>query len=60
LYGYREDAYFITAKQEALLDEFTHKGAKVVRELQLTDYNNREFTAEDIDGRWIVFGIKIK
>jgi len=59
LYGYGEDAYFITDKQEALLDEFTHKGAKVVRELQLTDYNNREFTVEDVDGRWIVFGIKI-
>ena len=60
LYGYGEDAYFITDEQETLLDEFTQKGAKIVRELQLTDYNNREFTVEDIDGRWIVFGIKIK
>ena len=60
LYGYGEDAYFITAEQETLLDEFMQNGAKIVRELQLTDYNNREFIVEDIDGRWIVFGIKIK
>jgi len=60
LYGYGEDAYFITDEQETLLNEFTEKGAKIVRELQLTDYNNREFVVEDIDGRWIVFGIKLK
>jgi len=58
LYGYGEDAYFITDEQEILLKEFTEKGAKIVCELRLTDYNNREFTVEDIDGRWIVFGIK--
>ena len=23
-----------------------------------TDYRNREFVVEDIDGRWIYFGIK--
>ena len=60
LYGYGEDAYFITDEQETLLKEFSEKGAKIVRELRLTDYNNREFTVEDIDGRWIVFGIKEK
>ena len=60
LYGYGEDAYFITDEQETLLNEFTEKGVKIVRELRLTDYNNREFTVEDIDGRWIAFGIKEK
>ena len=60
LYGYGEDAYFITDEQETLLNEFIEKEAKIVRELRLTDYNNREFTVEDIDGRWIVFGIKEK
>jgi catechol 2,3-dioxygenase-like lactoylglutathione lyase family enzyme len=60
LYGYGEDAYFITDNQEAFVNEFSEKGAKIVRELCLTDYNNREFTVEDIDGRWIVFGIKEK
>jgi len=58
LYGYGEDAYFITDEQEALQNEFIEKGAKVVRELHKTDYNNRELTVEDVDGRWIVFGKK--
>jgi len=60
LYGYGEDAYFITDEQEALQNEFIGKGAKIVRELQKTDYHNREFIVEDIDGRWIAFGIKEK
>jgi catechol 2,3-dioxygenase-like lactoylglutathione lyase family enzyme len=60
LYGYGEDAYFITDEQETLLNEFREKGAKIVRELALTDYNNREFTIEDIDGRRLIFGIKEK
>ena len=58
LYGYGEDAYFITMQQEALQDELIQKGAKIVRPLALTDYNNKEFIIEDIDGRWIAFGIK--
>jgi len=58
LYGYGEDAYFITDKQEVLQNEFVEKGAKIVRKLHKTDYNNREFIVEDIDGRWIAFGIK--
>jgi len=58
LYGYGEDAYFITNNQEALQDEFAGKGAKIVRPLQMTDYNNLEFVLEDIDGRWIAFGMK--
>ena len=58
LYGYGEDAYFITMKQETLQDELMQKGAKIVRPLALTDYNNKEFIIEDIDGRWIAFGIK--
>ena len=60
LYGYGEDAYFITDTQETLQTEFEEKGAKIVRPLHITDYNNREFTLEDIDGRWIVFGIKLR
>jgi len=51
LYGYGEDAYFITDKQKALQNEFISKGAKIVRPLHLTDYNNLEFVLEDIDGR---------
>jgi catechol 2,3-dioxygenase-like lactoylglutathione lyase family enzyme len=58
LYGYGEDAYFITDNQEELQNEFIGKGAKIVRPLHTTDYNNLEFILEDIDGRWIAFGIK--
>jgi catechol 2,3-dioxygenase-like lactoylglutathione lyase family enzyme len=58
LYGYGYDAYFITDDQESLQNEFMEKGAKIVRPLQKTDYHNQEFVVEDIDGRWIGFGIK--
>ncbi len=58
LYGYGEDAYFITQQQETLQSELAAKGVKIVRPLALTDYNNKEFIIEDIDGRWIAFGIK--
>ena len=58
LYGYGEDAYFISEDQEVLQQEFEKAEVKIVRRLALTDYNNREFVIEDIDGRWIAFGIK--
>ncbi|MDR3552995.1 MAG: VOC family protein [Clostridia bacterium] len=58
LYGYGYDAYFITDHQEELQEEFEHRGVKIVRTLSKTDYHNREFAIEDIDGRWIGFGIK--
>jgi hypothetical protein len=60
LYGYGYDAYFITMNQEKLQQEFLDAGAKIVRSLSNTDYNNKEFVVEDIDGRWIGFGIKEK
>ncbi len=58
LYGYGEDAYFITENQEMLQEEFVSNGVKIIRPLAVTDYNNKEFTVEDIDGRWIAFGRK--
>lgn len=58
LYGYGEDAYVITENQQELQDEFQQKGVKIVQTLHKTDYNNLEFTIEDIDGRWICLGIK--
>lgn len=60
LYGYGEDVYLITDHQEELQNEFIGKGAKIVRPLHVTDYNNKEFILEDIDGRWIAFGMKQK
>ena len=58
LYGYGGDAYVIVRDQQALQDEYEAKGVKIVRKLHKTDYHNREFVVEDIDGRWIYFGIK--
>lgn len=58
LYGYGYDAYFITDNQEELLKELKSAGAKIARPLSKTDYHNREFVVEDINGRWIGFGIK--
>lgn len=60
LYGYGYDAYFITDRQAELQQEFTDKGANIAKPLNDTDYNNREFVLEDIDGRWLGFGVKQK
>ncbi|MFP7477011.1 VOC family protein [Terribacillus saccharophilus] len=59
-YGYGYDAYFITEKQAAMLQEFAEKRINIVRPLMVTDYGNKEFVFEDIDGRWIAVGNKIK
>lgn len=58
LYGYGYDAYFITEEQEALQSEFEEKGTKIIKKVQKTEFHNTEFVLEDIDGRWIGFGIK--
>lgn len=58
LYGYGYDAYFICDDQPGLQKEFLDHGAKLVRPLRMTDYHNGEFVVEDIDGRWLGFGIK--
>lgn len=60
LYGYGYDAYFYTQDQDKLVKEFMSKGVKIVKGIELTDYNNREFVIEDLDGRHIAFGIKEK
>ena len=60
MYGYGYDAYFYVEEQKALEDEFEGNGVKIVRPLSITDYQNREFVVEDIDGRWLAFGLKIK
>jgi catechol 2,3-dioxygenase-like lactoylglutathione lyase family enzyme len=58
LYGYGYDAYFITDNQEKLQEEFKSTGVNIIRPLCITDYHNQEFVIEDIDGRWLGFGIK--
>lgn len=58
LYGYGYDAYLYTDGQEELQAELVERGARVVRPLHETDYRNREFVIQDIDGRWLAFGLK--
>lgn len=58
LYGYGGDAYVIVRDQEALQEEYVKKGVNIIQRLHKTDYHNLEFVIEDIDGRWIYFGIK--
>ena len=57
-YGYGEDAYIITVEQESLQEEFRAKGVTLVKEVSMTDYGNKEFLIQDIDGRQLVFGRK--
>lgn len=59
LYGYGFDAYLYTEFQEQLEQEFAEKGVKFARPLKVTDYQNKEFVVEDLDGRWLAFGLKI-
>lgn len=60
LYGYGYDAYLYTKNQEQLEKELIIKGVKIIKHLQKTDYQNKEFVIEDSDGRWLAFGVKIK
>ena len=60
LYGYGYDAYLYTEDQELLEKEFADNGVKFARRLCVTDYKNKEFVIEDIDGRWVAFGLKIQ
>lgn len=58
LYGYGEDAYFITDDQQDLQEELEAAGVEIVDRLHMTDYHNLEFKVRDLDGRQIIFGKK--
>lgn len=58
-HGYGYDAYFIADNQKELEQELSDLGISIVRPLSTTDYNNREFVFEDVDGRWIAVGNKM-
>lgn len=58
LYGYGYDAYVYTNNQSELQDRFIRAGVKIAIPLSKTDYDNKEFVIEDIDGRWVAFGLK--
>lgn len=59
LYGYGYDVYIIVDNQEELQKEFDDKGLKIAKRFSVTDYNNKELVLEDVDGRWLGFGIKL-
>lgn len=62
LYGYGFDVYFYVDDADCLegrAREFEAAGVKVVRCPATTDYGNRELVVEDIDGRWLAFGLKV-
>lgn len=58
LYGYGYDAYFYTENQALLEKKFAAKGVKIIKSFHGTDYQNKEFVMEDLDGRWLAFGLK--
>ena len=58
LYGYGYDAYLYTSEMEELEKQLRRNRVKIARPLSMTDYKNRDFVIEDIDGRWIAFGRK--
>lgn len=60
IYGYGYDAYLYTENQQLLEKEFAAKGIKIIKPLNMTDYQNKEFVIEDSDGRWLAFGLKVK
>lgn len=60
LYGCGYDAYIYVSDQLELQESFKQLGVKIAMPLNKTDYNNSEFVIEDIDGRWIAFGLKEK
>ena len=44
--------------QEKFQSELSKKSVKIIKTLENTDYGNKEFVIEDVDGRWIAFGRK--
>lgn len=59
LYGYGYDVYIIVNDRKQIQKEFEDKGLKIIKNLSVTDYGNEELVLEDIDGRWLGFGIKL-
>ena len=58
VHGYGYDAYFISTDQTNLYNHIKRKHIKIIQDLHLTDYTNKEFIFEDNEGRWIAIGCK--
>lgn len=59
-YGFGYDAYVITDDAAGLHAELLAAGVRVVRAPGLTDYGNVDLVLEDVDGRWLGCGIKVR
>lgn len=58
VYEYGYDEYIYINVQEKFQSGLSSKGVKIIKTLENTDYRNKEFVIEDVDGRWIAFGRK--
>jgi len=58
LHGSGYDGYFTTLDVKSFYQEVCKSNVKIVKSLNITDYNNQEFAFEDMDGRWIAVGLK--
>lgn len=50
------DAYIWVDNADILYTEFKDKRVSVIKEIQDTEYNNRDFEIEDLDGYILCFG----
>ncbi|RNC87082.1 MAG: hypothetical protein ED556_06565 [Winogradskyella sp.] len=53
------DAYVWVDEVDALYNEFKSKNVSIVKEIQNTEYGNRDFEIEDLDGYILCFGESI-
>lgn len=50
------DAYIWVNNVETLYTEYLNKKINIIKEIQETEYNNREFEIKDLDGYILCFG----
>ncbi|GMN09736.1 hypothetical protein MTsPCn9_17790 [Croceitalea sp. MTPC9] len=50
------DAYIWVDNADVLFEEFSEKGVSIIKSLQNTEYGNRDFEIEDLDGYILCFG----
>ena len=54
------DCYVWVDNADALYHEFKNNGVSVIKEIQNTEYGNRDFEIEDLDGYILCFGHSIE
>ena len=58
MHGHSYDDYFTALDVQSFYQEVCKNNIKIAKPLNLIDYGNQEFVLEDVDGRWIVIGLK--